>query len=157
MSIFLILYFCIATYLSLALGIWREDNYKELREFIPSKYFCGFSQCRSKKFLSGWTSMFFAYSQCRSNRYMWSIRDLNLESMINFSTRVNKVWPNSTQIQATNCRRFIYPIYGSGRTLLLLLRRGNAIYFYFWNKSSPKTRHQESSSHYSTNSYSSTT
>jgi hypothetical protein len=58
LSIFLILYFCIATYLPLALGIWREDNYKELWAFIPNKYFCGFSQYRSKTFLSGWTSMF---------------------------------------------------------------------------------------------------
>jgi hypothetical protein len=96
LSIFLILYFCIATYLSLALRIWREDNYKELRAFIPNNFFCVFSQCRSKTFLSGWTSMFFVYSQCRSSRYMWSVRDLNLESMINFLTRVNKVWPNST-------------------------------------------------------------
>ena len=31
-----------------------------------------------------------AYSQCRSNRYMWSVHDLNLESMISFSTRVTR-------------------------------------------------------------------
>jgi hypothetical protein len=29
-----------------------------------------------------------AYSQCRSSKYMWSVRDLDLESMINFSIRV---------------------------------------------------------------------
>ena len=30
------------------------------------------------------------YSHCRSSRYMWSIRDLDLESMISFSTRVTR-------------------------------------------------------------------
>jgi hypothetical protein len=30
------------------------------------------------------------YSQCRSSRYMWSVRDLDLESMINFLTRVTR-------------------------------------------------------------------
>ena len=32
----------------------------------------------------------FAYSQCRSSRYMWSVRDLDLESMVSFSTRVTR-------------------------------------------------------------------
>ena len=32
----------------------------------------------------------FAYSQRRSSRYIWSIRDLDLESMISFSTRVTR-------------------------------------------------------------------
>ena len=31
-----------------------------------------------------------AYPQCRSSTYMWSVRDLDLESMINFSTRVTR-------------------------------------------------------------------
>jgi hypothetical protein len=31
-----------------------------------------------------------AYSQCKSSRYMWSVRDLDLESMIRFSTRVTR-------------------------------------------------------------------
>jgi hypothetical protein len=31
-----------------------------------------------------------AYSQCRSSRYMWNIRDLDLESMISFSARVTR-------------------------------------------------------------------
>ena len=31
-----------------------------------------------------------AYSECRSNKYMWSVRDLDLESMISFSTRVTR-------------------------------------------------------------------
>jgi hypothetical protein len=31
-----------------------------------------------------------AYSQCRSSRYMWSVRDLDLESMISFSTKVTR-------------------------------------------------------------------
>jgi hypothetical protein len=34
----------------------------------------------------------FAYFQCRSIAFIWwSVRDLDLGSMINFSTRVNKV------------------------------------------------------------------
>ena len=32
----------------------------------------------------------FAYSQCRSSTYMCSVRDLDLESMISFSTRVTR-------------------------------------------------------------------
>ena len=32
----------------------------------------------------------FAYPQCRSSKYMWSVCDLDLESMINFSTRVTR-------------------------------------------------------------------
>ena len=32
----------------------------------------------------------FAYSQCRSSTYMWSVRDLDLETMISFSTRVTR-------------------------------------------------------------------
>jgi hypothetical protein len=31
-----------------------------------------------------------AYPQCRSSRYIWSVHDLDLESMISFSTRVTK-------------------------------------------------------------------
>ena len=33
----------------------------------------------------------FTYSQCRSSRYMWSVRDLDLGSMISFSTRVTRL------------------------------------------------------------------
>jgi hypothetical protein len=31
-----------------------------------------------------------AYSQCSNNRYKWSVHDLDLESMISFSTRVTR-------------------------------------------------------------------
>ena len=31
-----------------------------------------------------------AYSQCRSSKYMWSVRDLDPESMISFSTKVTR-------------------------------------------------------------------
>ena len=31
-----------------------------------------------------------AYPQCKSSRYMWSVRDLDLGSMTNFSTRVTR-------------------------------------------------------------------
>ena len=39
----------------------------------------------------------FTYLQYRSSTYMWRVRDFNLESMINLSTRINKTWQNSTQ------------------------------------------------------------
>ena len=32
----------------------------------------------------------FVYSQCRSSIYMWCVCDLDLESMISFSTRVTR-------------------------------------------------------------------
>jgi len=36
--------------------------------------------------------MFCAYSQCRSSAFIWwSVRDLDLASMLNFSTWVNNV------------------------------------------------------------------
>ena len=42
----------------------------------------------------------FAYFQCRSIAYIWwSVCDLDLRSMINFWTRVNKVWQSSIQKQ----------------------------------------------------------
>ena len=31
-----------------------------------------------------------AYPQCKSKRYMWSVPDLDLESMISFLTRVTR-------------------------------------------------------------------
>ena len=49
----------------------------------------------------------FAYFQCRSRAYIWwSVCDLDLRSMINFSTRVNKVWQSSIQRQATYVEGF---------------------------------------------------
>jgi hypothetical protein len=38
--------------------------------------------------------------------YMWNVRDLDLGSMINLSTRVNKTWPNSIQQQVAYVERF---------------------------------------------------
>ena len=30
------------------------------------------------------------YSQCRSSKYMWSVDDLDLESIISFSTKITR-------------------------------------------------------------------
>ena len=49
----------------------------------------------------------FAYFQCRSIAYIWwSVRDLDLKSMIKFSTKVNKVWQRSKQRQAAYVEGF---------------------------------------------------
>jgi hypothetical protein len=61
---------------------------------------------------------------------MWSVHDLDLESMINFSTRVTR-FDQTKYKHKVYIRRFIYPIYGSDRTLLLLQRRGIVIHFTF--------------------------
>ena len=39
----------------------------------------------------------FEYFQYRSSTYMWSVRDFDLGSMINLSTKVNKTRQNSTK------------------------------------------------------------
>jgi hypothetical protein len=44
-----------------AIGIFQERHLQELGAFIPNKYFCVFSQCRSKTFLVGGKHMI-AYS-----------------------------------------------------------------------------------------------
>ena len=44
---------------------------------------------------NGW--YIFAYFKCRSRICMWYVCDLDLGSMINLSTRVNKTLQNSTQ------------------------------------------------------------
>jgi hypothetical protein len=49
--------------------------------------------------------------------YMWSIRDLDLGSMINSSIRITRFDQLNTNTSSI-CRRFIYPIYVFGRTLL---------------------------------------
>jgi hypothetical protein len=51
----------------------------------------------------------FAYFPCRSIAYIWwSISDLDLKSMIEFSTQVNKVWQNSKQRQVAYVEGFQY-------------------------------------------------
>ena len=49
--------------------------------------------------------------------YKWRIRDLDLGSMNKFSTRVNKVSPNSTQVQVAYIEGFkhVRSTYGFGR------------------------------------------
>ena len=92
------LYFCI-THVSFYNNFW-EKYYQELGAFIlikPSKHIFVFSQCRSRTFWGGWKTCFFAYFKYRSSTYMWCVRDFDLGSMINLSSRVNKTWPNSTK------------------------------------------------------------
>ena len=49
----------------------------------------------------------FAYFQCRSIAYIWwSVHDLDLKSMIEFSTQVNKVWQISKQKQVAYVEGF---------------------------------------------------
>ena len=61
-----------------------------------------------------------AYSQCRSSRYMWSVRDLNLESMTSFSTRVTRF--DQTQYKYKQYMQKVSLVYhimfGSGGTFL---------------------------------------
>jgi hypothetical protein len=47
--------------------------------------------------------------------YVWSVRDLDLGSMISFSTMVTRFDNTNT---SSICRRFVYPIYGFGGSLL---------------------------------------
>ena len=87
LSIFSILSFFLNNFFFLQLKLFKRDIYNNLEHLSYQAYFCVYSQCRSRAFLGGWKHVF-AHSQCRSCRYMWSVRDLDLESMINFSTRV---------------------------------------------------------------------
>jgi hypothetical protein len=67
---------------------FQERDIEELGSFIPNKHIFGsISSVGVEQF---WVDEkhIFAYSQCRSSRYMWSVRDLDLKSMISFSTRV---------------------------------------------------------------------
>ena len=59
-------------------------------EYLPNKHFFVYPQCRSRIFSGSRWKHVFAYSQCRSRMCMWSVRDLDLGSMINLSTRVNR-------------------------------------------------------------------
>ena len=74
-------FFCVAHTSSLPQEYFERKNHDMMVEFILVD---GSMAC-------------FAYSQCRSSMCMWSVRDLDLGSMINLSTRVNKTWQNSIQ------------------------------------------------------------
>jgi hypothetical protein len=72
-----------------AIGKFQERHLQELGAFIPNKYFCVFSQSRSKTFLV-YGKHVIAYSNVGAAENMWSVCNLDLESMINFSTRVTR-------------------------------------------------------------------
>jgi hypothetical protein len=67
----------------------KRDIYKNLEHLFLTTSFCVFSQCKSRTF---WVDGKYvvAYSYCRSSRYMRIVCDLDLESIIGFSTRVTR-------------------------------------------------------------------
>ena len=76
-----------------------EKYYQELGAFIlmkPSKHFFSSPSVGAEHFEVNEKHVF-AYFQHRSSTYMWRVRDFDLRSMINLSTRVNKTWQNSTK------------------------------------------------------------
>jgi hypothetical protein len=81
-----------------AIRKFQERHLQELGAFISNKYFCVFSQCRSKTFLVNRKHVI-AYSQCRSSRkyvecmWFWSWKHDK------FLNKGHKVWPNSIQTQ----------------------------------------------------------
>jgi hypothetical protein len=115
--------------------ISREDIYKRLRAFIPNKYFfCVLSQCRSKTFLNGWKNMFLRTPSVEAAGIcgcMWSWSWEHDKFLNKGQQGLTKLNTNTS----SKYRRFIYPMYGSGRTLLLLQRRSVANLFKLlkWN------------------------
>ena len=89
--------FCI-THVSFYNKFW-EKYYQELGAFIlmkPSKHFFSSPSVGAEHFEVNEKHVF-VYFQYRSSTYMWRVRDFDLRSMINLSTRVNKTWQNSTK------------------------------------------------------------
>jgi hypothetical protein len=60
---------------------------------------------------------------------MWSVCDPDLESMVSFSTRFTGLTKLNTDATSI-CRRFIYPIYGSGRSLLIIKEKYSHSFFF---------------------------
>ena len=97
LSIFSILFFsfmnnfCIAHASFSAIETFQKRHLQELGAFILSNLF--FVSIPSIGVEHFWVDgkHVFAYSQCRSSRYMWSVCDLDLGSMISFSTRVTRL------------------------------------------------------------------
>jgi hypothetical protein len=69
---------------------FQERHLQELGAFIPNKHLFVSSASVGVEYFGWMEKHVVAYFQCRSSRYMWSVRDLDLESMISFSTRVTR-------------------------------------------------------------------
>jgi hypothetical protein len=118
---FFFLYFCIA-HVSSTKNIFRERHTFRIWSI----------------YLVEMNGMFFAYFQCRSSIYMWHVRDLNIGSMINLSTRVNKIWQNSTQSNQLMSWKIIYG-YDSNLSpwrniKLFIFQKKTLIIILNWNK-----------------------
>jgi hypothetical protein len=81
--------FCIAHASFYAIETFQERYLQELGAFILTNIFVSISSVGVEPFWVDGKHVF-AYSRCRSNQYMWSVHDLDLESMISFSTRVTR-------------------------------------------------------------------
>jgi hypothetical protein len=82
--------FCIAHASFSAIETFQERHSQELGVFILSSIFLVSIPSVGVGYFWVDGKYVFAYSQCRSSRYLWSVRDLDLESMISFSTRVTR-------------------------------------------------------------------
>ena len=89
LSLFYLNYFCIAHASFFAIETFQERHLQELGAFILSSIFLCLFPVQEQNIFGGWKT-FFVYSQCRSSTYEWSVCDLDLESMISFSTRVTR-------------------------------------------------------------------
>jgi hypothetical protein len=112
--------------LLLQLKLFKKDIYKNMEHLFLTSIFLCLSVGVEHFWMDG--KHVFTNSQCRSSRYMWSVRDLDLESMINFSTRAQGLTKLNT-MTSNICRRFLYPIYGSGGILLTPMERCNYSFY----------------------------
>ena len=84
--------FCIAHASFSAIETFQERYLKELGAFILiSIFFVSIPGVGVELFWVDGKHVV-AYSQCKSSRYMWSVCDFDLGSMINFSTRVTRFY-----------------------------------------------------------------
>jgi hypothetical protein len=82
--------FCIAHASPSAIKTFQESHLQEHGAFILNKHiFVSISSIGVEHFYVDGKHVF-ANSQCRSSRYMCSVRDLDLKSMISFSKRVTR-------------------------------------------------------------------
>ena len=124
--------FCIAHASSSAIETFQERHLQELGAFILTNLFLYlFPNVGVEHF---WVDdkHVVAQSQCRSSRYMWSVHDLDLdlESMISFSTRVIRF--DQTQYNDKQYMQKVFlNLYLALVGYCLPQRRGVAIHFTF--------------------------
>ena len=71
------------------LKLFKRDIYNNLEHYPIKHIFVSIPSVGVEHFWVDGKHVF-AYSQCRNSRYMWSVCDLDLGSMISFSTRVTR-------------------------------------------------------------------